>query len=106
MTTLEQLRALYFNVTRASIGEDFDTAIDLFKQLTSEEDRERAAVFMEGIAEMRREWAGDAKGGKRKQPDTGNRQPATGNVGRATGNRQPTTGNGAGGKGTSTRPKR
>jgi hypothetical protein len=60
MTALEQLRALYFNVTRASIGEDFGTAIDLFKQLTTEEDREKAAVFMEGIAEMRREWGGDA----------------------------------------------
>ena len=79
MTALEQLRALYFNVTRASIGEDFDTAIDLFKQLTSEEDRERAAVFMDGMAEMRREWGAVAKGGQGKKPDTGNRQPATGN---------------------------
>lgn len=70
MTALEQLRALYFHVTRASIGEDFDTAIDLFKQLTSEEDRERAAVFMEGMAEMRREWGADAK---RMKPGTGNR---------------------------------
>jgi hypothetical protein len=92
MTALEQLRMLYFNATRTSIGEDFDTAIDLFKQLTSEEDRERAAVFMDGMAEMRREWGADAKGGKRKQPETGNRQPATGNR--------------AGGTGTSTRPKR
>jgi hypothetical protein len=99
MTALEQLRALYFNVTRASIGEDFDTAIDLFKQLTNEEDRERAAVFMDGMAEMRREWAGDAKGGKRKKPEAGNRQQATGN-------REPATGNRAGGTGTSTRPKR
>jgi hypothetical protein len=67
MTALEQLRALYFNVTRASIGEDFDTAIDLFKQLTSEEDRERAAVFMEGMAEMRREWAGGSPAGGGKK---------------------------------------
>ncbi len=67
MTVLEQLRALYFAVTRASIAEDFDTAIDLFKQLTTEEDREKAAVYMEGIAEMRREWAGGrtAGGGKK-----------------------------------------
>lgn len=61
MTTLEQLRALYFKATRTSIGEDFDAAIDLFKQLTTEEDREKAAVFMEGIAEMRREWTTDAR---------------------------------------------
>lgn len=56
MTALEQLRALYFNATKASIGEDFSTAIDLFKQLTTDDEREKAAVFMDGIAEMRREW--------------------------------------------------
>lgn len=63
MTALEQLRALYFNVTRSSIADDFGTAIDLFKQLTTEDDREKAAVFMEGIAEMRREWGADSGGG-------------------------------------------
>ena len=62
MTALEQLRTLYFQATRTTIGDDFDRAIDLFKQLTDEADREKAAVFMEGIAEMRREWGGKAAG--------------------------------------------
>lgn len=62
MTTLEQLRAIYFNATRGTIQDDFGRAIDLFKQLTTDEDREKAAVFMEGIAEMRREWAADGRG--------------------------------------------
>ena len=62
MTTLEQLRSIYFNATRGTIQDDFGNAIDLFKQLTTDEDREKAAVFMEGIAEMRREWAGDGRG--------------------------------------------
>ena len=88
MTVLEQLRALYFNVTRASIGEDFGAAIDLFKQLSTDEEREKAAVFMEGIAEMRREWGADAKSGKGKAPEAGKRQPATGR--RAGGTRTPT----------------
>lgn len=66
MTALEQLRTLYFSVTKATIADDFGRAIDLFKQLTTEEDREKAAVFMEGIAEMRREWGADAKGGGKK----------------------------------------
>ncbi|BCS33883.1 hypothetical protein TBR22_A31110 [Luteitalea sp. TBR-22] len=68
MTALEQLRALYFNATQATIQDDFVAAIDLFKQLTAEEDREKAAVFMEGIAEMRREWSPGrpAGGGKKK----------------------------------------
>jgi hypothetical protein len=63
MTALEQLRTLYFQATRTTIGDDFDRAIDLFKQLTDEADREKAAVFMEGIAEMRREWGGKGAGG-------------------------------------------
>jgi hypothetical protein len=65
MTVLEQLRALYFGATKATVGDDFVRAIDLFKQLTVEEEREKAAVFMEGIAEMRREWAAES-GGPRK----------------------------------------
>lgn len=62
MTPLEQLRTLYFNASQGSIDEDFLTAIALFKQLTTDEDREKAAVFMEGIAEMRQEWGGGGKG--------------------------------------------
>jgi len=62
MTVLEQLRTIYFNATQSTIGDDFGNAIDLFKQLTSDEDREKAAVFMEGIAEMRREWGADTRG--------------------------------------------
>jgi hypothetical protein len=61
MTPLEQLRGLYFNATRGTIGDDFGRAIDLFKQLTSDEEREKAAVYMDGIAEMRREWTGVQK---------------------------------------------
>ena len=67
MTVLEQLRTLYFSVTKATVADDFGRAIDLFKQLTTEEEREKAAVFMEGIAEMRREWGADGKGGGRKR---------------------------------------
>jgi hypothetical protein len=55
MSKLEELRQLYFSVTKATIDRDFDRAIDLLKSMP-EEERERAAVFMDGIAEMRREW--------------------------------------------------
>lgn len=97
MTVLEQLRTLYFNATKTSIGEAFGTAIDLFKQLTTESDREKAAVFMDGIAEMRREWGGQAKGvgpgSTKREPATGNRQPG------GIGNREPATGNRPTGRG-------
>jgi hypothetical protein len=55
MDKLAELKKLYFETTRATIGRDFDRAIDLLKAMP-EEERDRAAVFMEGLAEMRKEW--------------------------------------------------
>lgn len=64
MDALEQIRRLYFEATRTTIQRDFERAIDLIKALPSEDERARAAVFMEGLAEMRREWkAAGGKGG-------------------------------------------
>lgn len=74
MTPLEQLRTLYFAVSQGTIHDDFLKAIALFKQLTSDEDREKAAVFMEGIAEMRREWGG-AKSDAANRPRVAARRP-------------------------------
>jgi hypothetical protein len=54
--TLARLKALYFETTQATIEDAFDEAIDLLKTLPDEADRERAAVYMEGLAEMRQEW--------------------------------------------------
>ena len=55
---LAEIRRLYFNTTRATIHEDLAKALDLLKSMPSEEDRERATVYMEGMAEMRKEWSG------------------------------------------------
>lgn len=55
---LEEIRRLYFKTTRATVMEDFDRAIDLLKTIESPEDRERATVFMQGLAEMKREFRG------------------------------------------------
>ena len=52
----EEIRQLYFQATKATILRDLDRAIDLLKELPSEEARERAAVFMDGLAQMRSEW--------------------------------------------------
>jgi len=65
MSVLEQLRQLYFQATERTIDDDFDAAIGLFKQLP-EEERDKAAVFMEGLAEMRSEWSRGAPRGPRK----------------------------------------
>jgi hypothetical protein len=63
MTTLEELRRLYFETTKASILEDFDRAIDLLKTLETPEERSKATVYMAGLAEMRKEWRAHKPGG-------------------------------------------
>lgn len=58
---LQEIRALYFNTTKKTIEHDLAHAIELLKSLPSEEYRERATVYMEGLAQMRRDWSGRRK---------------------------------------------
>jgi hypothetical protein len=51
-----EIRRLYFSTTRETIDRDLAKALDLLKSMTSEEERERVTVFMEGLAQMRAEW--------------------------------------------------
>ena len=53
---LEEIRQLYFKTTRKTILQDFDRAIDILKSLETEAEREKAAVYMEGLAELRKEF--------------------------------------------------
>ena len=57
MTAIEEIRKLYFNAKRGTVKKDIVRAIDLFKTLTNEEDRQKAAVYMDGLSQMRSEWA-------------------------------------------------
>ncbi len=56
-----EIKRLYYTATRATIHTDFEQAIDLLKSLAGEEERERAAVYMEGLAQMRSEWGSRGK---------------------------------------------
>jgi hypothetical protein len=58
---LAEIRKIYFRTTKRTIEHDFAHAIDLLKSLATEEERERATVFMEGIAQMRKEWEAETK---------------------------------------------
>lgn len=53
---LAEIRSLYFKATAQTIERDFARAIDLLKSIPLPEDRQRATVYMEGLAEMRKEW--------------------------------------------------
>jgi hypothetical protein len=53
---LAEIRRLYFRTTRQTIQDDLAKALDLLKSMNSEEERERATVFMEGLVEMYKDW--------------------------------------------------
>ena len=61
MDAIAEIKRLYYAATKATIRQDLERAIDLLKSLASEEERERAAVYMDGLAQMRSEWS--ARGG-------------------------------------------
>jgi hypothetical protein len=57
---LTEIKRLYYKTTRATIDRDFDRAIDLLKAMP-EGERHRATVFMQGLAEMRKEFKRSGK---------------------------------------------
>jgi hypothetical protein len=60
---LAEIKRLYYQTSRATIKQDFAKAIDLLKSMASEEERERVAVYMDGLSQMRSDWA---RAGQRK----------------------------------------
>jgi hypothetical protein len=63
---LTEIRRLYFQTTRHTIQQDLARALDLLKSMNTEEERERATVYMEGLAQMRSDWArADKKKGRK-----------------------------------------
>ncbi|HUR35010.1 MAG TPA: hypothetical protein VM032_14505 [Vicinamibacterales bacterium] len=74
---IAEIRRLYFGATRQSIEQHLAKALDLLKSMASEEERERATVFMEGLAEMRNDWLKE-----RKPKGTGGRSRGGGGGGR------------------------
>ena len=53
---LAEIRRLYFKTTKQTIQEDLAKALDLLKSMNSEEERELATVYMEGLAVMYKDW--------------------------------------------------
>jgi hypothetical protein len=55
---IAEIRRLYFETKPSTIQRDFARAIDLLKSLRGEAERSKAVVYMQGLAELRKEWAG------------------------------------------------
>ncbi len=67
MRALDEIKRLYYDTTKATIQKDLARAVELLKSMPSDEERERAAVYMDGLSQMRSEWAAGAGRG----PSTG-----------------------------------
>ena len=55
---IAEIRRMYFAATPGTIQRDIDRAIDILKSLGSDDERSKAAVYMEGLNELRKEWKG------------------------------------------------
>jgi hypothetical protein len=53
---LGEIRRLYFSTTAKTIQQDLEKALDLLKSMDTEDEREKATVYMEGLAQMRKDW--------------------------------------------------
>ena len=62
MDRLAEIKRLYYNTTRTTIQRDLARAITLLKAMKDEDDRQRAAVYMDGLSQMRSEWGAGPKG--------------------------------------------
>ena len=80
MDPIAEIKKIYYAATKSTIDDDIDRAIDLLKTLPSEEERDRVAVYMEGLAQMRIEWKQAVRGGvgpsrPGSRPPSGARRP-------------------------------
>ncbi len=53
---LADIREIYFRAKPGTIEQDIARAIAILKSMGTDEERERASVYMEGLAQMRAEW--------------------------------------------------
>jgi hypothetical protein len=58
---LAEIKRLYYQTTARTIQEDLARALDLLKSMNGDDERERAAVYMDGLAQMRADWGRNKK---------------------------------------------
>jgi hypothetical protein len=68
---LAEIKRLYYQTSRVTIKQDLARAIDLVKSMHSDDERERAAVYMDGLSQMRSDWARMGKWAGKKSRSTG-----------------------------------
>ena len=77
---LAEIKRLYYQTSRTTIAEDFAKAIDLLKSMPGEEERERVAVYMDGLAQMRSDWARERGWKPKRKNENGRTKKASENI--------------------------
>jgi hypothetical protein len=54
---LAEIKRLYYRTSRQTIKQDLARAIELAISMASDEERDRAAAYMDGLSRMRSDWA-------------------------------------------------
>lgn len=63
---IAEIRQIYFKTTKRTIDNDLAHAIELVKSIADEDLRSKAHVYMEGLAELAKEW--NPRSGKAARP--------------------------------------
>jgi hypothetical protein len=58
----DEIKRLYFSTTAQTIERDITRALDLLTHMPDDEARDRAAGYMHGLADLRKEWKGKKPG--------------------------------------------
>jgi hypothetical protein len=74
VTPHDEIKHMYYNATRATIQRDLKRAVELLKAMPNDDERERVAVYMDGLSQMRSEWASDKTPGKNDKDDKKDRK--------------------------------
>ena len=62
----DEIKRIYFSTTKQTIERDITRALELLTHMPSDEARQRAAGFMHGLSDLRREWKPKRPAGGRK----------------------------------------
>jgi hypothetical protein len=65
---LAEIKRLYYYTTQRTIQVDLTKALELLKSMSTDEERERAAVYMDGLSQMRSDWARSTRKHASKEP--------------------------------------
>jgi hypothetical protein len=81
MDASAEIKKIYYAATKATIQKDLERALDLLKTIPTEEDRDRVAVYIHGLTEMRAEWRAAARpplkpASASRRPPASGRRPA------------------------------